>query len=88
MVLLRPWRAADVPAKLLAFSDPLVQRFSWPATAPCTEADAYRFFAAQEQARLRGEELNFALAIRRGSGRAGGEPGMVVREPPAETQAR
>ena len=61
-VLLRPWLDADVPAKLLAFTDPLVQRFSWPASAPYTEADARRFFADQERARLRGEELNFALA--------------------------
>lgn len=62
VVSLRPWRKADVPGKLLAFSDPLVQRFSWPHTTGYTEADARRFFAGQEQARLRGEELNFVLA--------------------------
>jgi RimJ/RimL family protein N-acetyltransferase len=61
VVLLRPWREADVPGKLLAFSDPVVQRFSWPRTSPYTETDARAYFAEQEEARLRGEELNFAL---------------------------
>jgi RimJ/RimL family protein N-acetyltransferase len=61
VVLLRPWHEADVPGKLLAFSDPVMQRFSW-RTTPYTEADARSAFAGQEQARLRGEELNFALA--------------------------
>ena len=62
VVALRPWREADVPGKLLAFGDPVVQRFSWPRTTPYTEADARSYFAEQEAARLRGEELNFALA--------------------------
>ena len=60
VVSLRPWREADVPGKLAAFSDPVVQRFSW-RTAPYTEADAWNSFAEQEEARVRGEELNFAL---------------------------
>jgi len=60
VVLLRPWHATDVPAKLLAFGDPVVQRFSWRSRY--TEADARSDLAAQEQARLRGTELNFALA--------------------------
>jgi RimJ/RimL family protein N-acetyltransferase len=62
VVLLRPWREADVAGTLLAFSDPVVQRFSWPRTTPFTEADARSYFAEQEESRLRGEELNFALA--------------------------
>jgi RimJ/RimL family protein N-acetyltransferase len=61
VVSVRPWRVSDVPAKLMAFADPTVQRFSWPRTAPYTEADARNFFIEQEQARLRGEELSFAL---------------------------
>ena len=61
VVLLRPWQEADVAGKLLAFSDPVMRRFSW-RTAPYTEADAHRDLAEQEQARVRGEELNFALA--------------------------
>jgi RimJ/RimL family protein N-acetyltransferase len=60
VVLLRPWREADVPGLVLAFSDPVMQRFSWRATA-YTETDARDFLAEQEEARLRGEELNFAL---------------------------
>jgi RimJ/RimL family protein N-acetyltransferase len=61
VVLLRPWRESDVPTKLIAFSDPVVQRFSWGRTSPYTEADARSYFVEQEQARLRGEELNFAV---------------------------
>ena len=61
VVLLRPWCEADVPGKLLAFRDPVMQRFSW-RTTPYTEADARSDLAAQEAARLRGAELNFALA--------------------------
>jgi RimJ/RimL family protein N-acetyltransferase len=61
VVLLRPWREADVPGIVAAFSDPVMQRFSWRAAA-YTEADARGYFAEQEEARLRGDELNFALA--------------------------
>ena len=61
VVLLRPWREADVPGMVLAFSDPVMQRFSW-RTAPFTETDASDCLAEQEQARLRGDELHFALA--------------------------
>ena len=61
VVLLRPWREADVPGLVAAFSDPVMQRFSW-RTAPYTETDARGYVAAQEEARLRGDELNFALA--------------------------
>ena len=60
VVLLRPWREADVPGMVLAFSDPVMQRFSW-RTTPYTETDARDYFAEQEEARLRGDELNFAL---------------------------
>jgi RimJ/RimL family protein N-acetyltransferase len=59
-VLLRPWREADVPGIVLAFSDPVMQRFSW-RTAPYTETDARDYFTEQEEGRLRGDELNFAL---------------------------
>jgi RimJ/RimL family protein N-acetyltransferase len=41
VVALRPWRDSDVPAKFAAFSDPVVQRFSWPGVEPSTEADAW-----------------------------------------------
>jgi RimJ/RimL family protein N-acetyltransferase len=61
VVLLRPWRGADVPGLVAAFSDPVMQRFSWRTTA-YTRTDARDWLAEQEQARLRGEGLNFALA--------------------------
>ena len=61
VVSLRPWRETDVPAKLMAFGDPAVQRFSWSRTAPYTEADAGAYFVEQQQARLRGDALHFAL---------------------------
>src|SRR4029077_20823986 len=60
-VSLRPWRETDVPAKLMAFGDPAVQRFSWSRTAPYTEADAGDYFVEQHHARLCGEALHFAL---------------------------
>jgi RimJ/RimL family protein N-acetyltransferase len=58
---LRPWRDDDVPERLMAFADPLVQRFSWARVAPYTPDDARAFLAAQERDRLRGEEICFAL---------------------------
>jgi RimJ/RimL family protein N-acetyltransferase len=58
---LRPWRGDDVPERLMAFADPLVQRFSWARVAPYTPDDARAFFAAQKRDRLRGEEISFAL---------------------------
>jgi RimJ/RimL family protein N-acetyltransferase len=61
VVRLRPWREADAPATFLAFSDPVVQRFSWPQPTPCSEEDTRRYFAELEAARLLGEELNLAL---------------------------
>jgi len=51
-----PWP----PGMVLAFSDPVMQRFSW-RTTPYTETDARDSFAEQEEARLRGDALNFAL---------------------------
>ena len=60
MVSLRPWRETDVPAKLMVFGDPVVQRFSWSRTAPYTEPVAGAYFE-QEQARRRGEALHFAV---------------------------
>ena len=59
-VVLRPWREADLPGIVLAFSDPVMRRFSW-RTGTYTETDARGWFADQEEARLRGEELNLAL---------------------------
>jgi RimJ/RimL family protein N-acetyltransferase len=61
VVLLRPWRESDLPKMLMAFSDPVVQHFSWTLTTPYTQADAYRHLVEQEPTRLRGEEMAFAL---------------------------
>ena len=66
VVSLRPWRETDVPAKPMAFGDPVVQRFSWSRTAPYSEADARGYFVEQEQARLRGEEPARVCNARRG----------------------
>jgi RimJ/RimL family protein N-acetyltransferase len=40
---------------------PLCLHFSWPLVEPFTEAHVLRRFAGQEEARLRGEELNLAV---------------------------
>jgi RimJ/RimL family protein N-acetyltransferase len=59
VVVLRPWRETDLAAQLEAFSDQLFQHFSdW---APHTKADARRHLVEQEQARQRGEQIEFAL---------------------------
>ena len=41
---------------VLAFSDPVMQRFSW-RTTPYTETDARDYIAEQEEARLRGDDF-------------------------------
>jgi RimJ/RimL family protein N-acetyltransferase len=61
VVLLRPWHESDVPANLMAFADPVVQRFSWSQRRPYTEADARSYFVEQQKARALGEELSLAL---------------------------
>lgn len=71
VVLLRPWEATDVPAKVMEFADPSVQRFSWARATPYTEKDARSFFIYQEEARCRGEELSFAFV-------EPGNPGVVL----------
>jgi hypothetical protein len=57
-LLLRPWREADVPDNLMAFSDSVIQRFSGPQAAPFTEEDERGYFAGQGSARLRGQECS------------------------------
>lgn len=61
IVLLRPWATLDVPAALMARDEPTIEGLPWPADARYTQADARRFFAEQEDARMRGEEVHFAL---------------------------
>lgn len=61
VVAFRPWRRSDAPQKLAGFSDPLCQQFSWSRVEPYTEAHALASFEEEEQARLRGEELNLAI---------------------------
>jgi RimJ/RimL family protein N-acetyltransferase len=60
VVSLRPWREADMPYIVLAFTDPVMERFSW-RTGPYTETNAREYLAEQEEVRVRGEGLNFAL---------------------------
>jgi RimJ/RimL family protein N-acetyltransferase len=58
-IVLRPWREADVPAQLRIFGDPVFQRFSdW---APESGPDARRQLAADEAARRRGVQVQFAI---------------------------
>ena len=60
VVALRPWRDADVPAEFAAFSDPVVQRFSWPRTEPYTLADAWENHRANVRAWANGTSAEFA----------------------------
>lgn len=61
VVMLRAWKPEDVPAMVMGFADPTVQRFSWTKATPYTEEEAISFFIRQEEARQRGEELCFAF---------------------------
>jgi len=59
VVTLRPWRVADVPAKVAAFHDPVFQHFSdW---APLTEAAAREHLAELEHGRRQGVQLDLAI---------------------------
>lgn len=58
---LRPWRRSDAPHRYAGFSDPCCLRFSWPLVEPFTEEHVLGRFDEQEQAQLRGEELNLAV---------------------------
>jgi RimJ/RimL family protein N-acetyltransferase len=61
VVAIRRWRPADVPANVMGFADPVVQRHSWPHTRPYTEADARAFYAEQQRERRAGTALSVAL---------------------------
>lgn len=62
VVVLRPWDEADIPQQLEAFTDPeLLTHSDW---APQSSGEARRRLVDQEQARLRGEQIDFALADR------------------------
>ncbi|MGW0178298.1 GNAT family N-acetyltransferase [Nocardia sp. NPDC003345] len=61
VVLLRRWRESDHPQRLAGFADPLCRRFSWPLAEPYTERHLRERFADEEPARLRGEEVGFAV---------------------------
>ena len=61
VVELRAWRETDLPVNLMQYNDPVVLSFSWTRSAPYTQADAREYFRAQEQGRLRGEQVDFAL---------------------------
>jgi RimJ/RimL family protein N-acetyltransferase len=61
VVALRAWRPEDVPANVMLFADPSVQRFCWPHVTPYTEQDAHRFFASQLADREAGREISVAF---------------------------
>lgn len=61
IIAVRPWRKSDVPQRFEGFSDPLCLRFSWPLVEPFTEAHVLGRFDEEEESRLRGEDLNFAV---------------------------
>lgn len=58
-LLLRPWRAGDVPALIEAYRDPVLRR--WTSTRPDNEDDALRWVRVQERGWATGERLSFAV---------------------------
>jgi len=61
-IVLRPWRASDVPAIVAACSDPSIPRWNLLIPSPYTEADAQIWLATHEPDRLAGRDLSLALA--------------------------
>ncbi len=61
-VLLRPWRATDVPAIVQACSDPTVVRFLVNLPSPYGDDDARAWLATHEPDRLAGTSLALAIA--------------------------
>lgn len=58
-VVLRPWKEADVPQQMEAFRDSLfVTHSDWQ---PLTAGEARQRLGDQEQSRLRGEQIDFAV---------------------------
>ncbi len=61
-VVLRPWSDADVPQQLDAFRDPVFLTYSdWQ---PVSSDEARQRLNEQEQSRVRGEQINFAVVDR------------------------
>lgn len=60
---MRPWGESDTPDKLMAFADPLVDRFVWRRVEPYSEADAWAFLEETRVARRGGRDLHLALAL-------------------------
>ncbi len=60
-LMLRPWRRSDERRRFEAFSDPLIQRFSWPSAEPFTLEHLAGRFDVQEADRLAGISLNLAI---------------------------
>lgn len=60
VVVLRPWVEVDVDQQLTAFADPMFTIYAdW---APRSGGEARQRIIDQEHARLRGEQVDFALA--------------------------
>lgn len=58
-VVLRPWNEADVPQQMDAFRDPVFLTHSdWQ---PLSDEEARRRLVEQEQSRIRGERIAFAV---------------------------
>jgi len=61
-VILRPWSDADVPQQLDALRDPVFLTYSdWQ---PVSTDEARQRLSEQEQSRVRGEQINFAVVDR------------------------
>jgi len=54
------WRDDDVPDRMMAFADPLIQRSSWTRSEPYTENDSRSYLASLRAPDA--DELGFALA--------------------------
>jgi RimJ/RimL family protein N-acetyltransferase len=74
VVMLRPWRLADLPAVLAAMIDPEIARYSPVIAYPYEEADFLGWFHSQEPERLTGAGVDFAVI----TDPAAGAPGRLL----------
>ncbi|GAB1509921.1 GNAT family N-acetyltransferase [Actinophytocola sp. KF-1] len=62
VVVLRPWRAADVPGRFAAFDNPECLRFSWPLLEPFTQAHVAAGMRVEARLRAEGTDVHMAVA--------------------------
>ena len=61
VVVLRPWRDADIPERFAAFDNPECLRFSWPLLEPFAEKHVVASLRVEAQLRSQGTDVHLAV---------------------------